>query len=216
MLGIERVIKYLGDGNLNYIVLEFSGSDDSDGIEREKYEFTTPNYERIEITYDSNYDSMDGLSLLSRYYDKDCKYGKSSGRDEKEIFKEVFANQEILQRKCRSMSREIEFLSKKHNNELDYRVVGSNFCIDYEEIDFINDLLYCNIYITDFVGRIIEEEYFLSFDIEKYIIVFSKKNNDNLMCVSIDYFCDKYNIDKIELLMKCNELAFKVIYKEVR
>ena len=216
MLGIERVIKYLGDGNLDYIVLEFSGSDDSDGIEREKYEFTTPNYERIEITYDSNYDCMDGLSLLSRYYDKDCKYGKSSGRDEKEIFKEVFANQEILQRKCRSMSREIEFLSKKHNNELDYRVVGSNFCIDYEEIDFINDSLYCNIYITDFVERIIEEEYFLSFDIEKYNIVFSKKNNDNLMCVSIDYFCDKYNIDKIELLMKCSELAFKVIYKEVR
>ena len=219
MLGIERVIKYLGDGNLDYIVLEFSGSDDSyeDGIEREKYEFTTPNYERIEITYNSDYDCMDGLSLLSRYYDKDCKYGKSSGRDEEEILKEVLENQEILQRKCRSMSREMAFLSKK-NNKLDYRVVGSNFCIVYKEIDFRNDSLFCEIFVTDFYG-FIKEEYRLSFDIENYYndnIVFSIKDDEELKCLSVDYFCDKYNINKMELFVKCSELAFKVIYKEVR
>ncbi len=222
MLGIERVIKYLGDGNLNYVVLEFSGSDDSyeDGIEMEKYEFTTPNCERIEITYDSDYDCLDRISVLSKRVinlDKLDFDNEEHGRDEEDIYEEVLANQEILQRKCRSMSREIAFLSKKYN-ELDYRVVGSNFCINYKEIDFRNDSLFCEIFVTDFHG-FIEEEYRLSFDIENYYndnIVFSVKDDEELKCLSVDYFCDKYNIDKMELFVKCSELAFKVIYKEVR
>ena len=175
----------------------FTGIENDMGV----YYFITPQGEEVRIEYDYMEDIIEWEII------------EESDRDIEEAYRDLDENEDVLLNKCRSMGREFLYKACKEQKNIfkSYGIRGKNFYLswdeEYEFIDFENDLIFFNFYMSDY-----DLNETLVFDMNNLDIIDITDDLSDIGYLDVADYCKKVNVNYAELLGKCIDLMGRVLY----